>query len=63
MEQQVMDPPGMEMELQGICIVHPTLGTDWMDTKMLLKAVRHHRILVGGLLFTPLTEVEFSGPL
>ena len=31
--------------------------------KMLLKAVGHHRILVGGLLFTPLADVQLTGAL
>ena len=55
MKQQVMDPPAMGTELQVICIAHPTLGTDQTGSKMLLKAMRHHGILVGGLLFTSLT--------
>ena len=63
MEQQVMDLPVMEMELRGICIAHPTLGTDQTDPKMLVKAVRHLRIPVRGLLFTLLTEVELARPL
>ena len=59
MKQQVIDPPAMETELRGIHIA-PQLGKDHTDPKMLLKAVRHHRILVGGLLFIPLTEVELA---
>ena len=55
--------PTMEMELLGIQIAHPTLGTDKMDPKMFLEAVRYHRIPVGGLLFALLTEVELARAL
>ena len=57
-EQQVMDPPAIETKLWGIQIAHPTLGTDQTDPKIFLKALGQHRIPVGGLLFTLLTEVE-----
>ena len=56
-----MDPPAMETELEGSVKGIP--GTDQTDPKMLLEAVRHHRIAVGGLLFTPLMEVEHARPL
>ena len=54
--------PALETELQGIHIADSILGTDQVDPKMFLKAVRHHRIPVGGLLFAPLTEVELADP-
>ena len=34
-----------------------------MDPKMLLEVVGHHRILLGGLLFRPLIEVELAGAI
>ena len=58
LEQQVLDPPAMKTELWGIPIAHPTLRTDQKDPQILLKAVWHHRVLVGSLLFTSLTEIE-----
>ena len=63
MEEQIMDPPAIEAELQGIHIALPTQGTDQTDPKMLMKAVRHHRIPVGGLPLTLLSDRTCQTPL
>ena len=34
-----------------------------MDPKMFLKVVRYHRVLVGGMLFTPFADVDLSKAL